>query len=68
MKGRAPNCPATGSQTLVVQNEKPNFCTESHDWRKSSKPIDTTTSAKRHAKAPVAARKPKSRDRIGKDD
>ena len=32
MKGSAPNSPATGSQVVPFQNEKPNFVIESWDW------------------------------------
>ena len=43
MNGRAPNWPATGSHVSVCQNCQPNSCSESVDWRYSSKPIASDT-------------------------
>src|SRR5687768_6050080 len=60
MKGRAPNWPATGSQTSVTQNCPPNCRIDSHDSRVSTMPMATTMATSSRPNAPVTARKSKS--------
>src|SRR6478672_6681195 len=63
MNGSAPNSPATGSQFVVRQNAKPNFCSDSDDWFVSSTPIATTMSSNAAAKTPMLTRNPGSLER-----
>src|SRR5262249_27260631 len=60
MNDRAPNCPATGSQTSVVQNRSPNFEIDSRDSRTSSTPMPATITSTSSANAPVISRNPRS--------
>ena len=48
MNGRAPNCPATGSQVSVCQNCQPNSWIESRDWRNSSTPMRDDQADQQH--------------------
>jgi hypothetical protein len=45
MNGSAPNSPATGSQFVVRQKLRPNFCSDSDDWLVSRTPIAMTMSS-----------------------
>src|SRR5882672_615656 len=64
MNGKAPNWPATGSQTLVRQKLKPNRRIDSIDSRVSRRAMPATRTGTRRATRPVAARKARpSRER-----
>src|SRR5678810_485172 len=66
MKGRAPNSPATGSQSLVRQKSKPNRCSESHESFASVMPMATTISSSAAAKTPMPIRNPRSVERTAR--
>src|SRR6267142_1123170 len=54
MKGNAPNCSFTGSQTERLRNPKPNFAKDSFELIAISTMIKTARLAIRTAKNPVA--------------
>ena len=62
MNGRAPNSPATGSQTSVCQNCQPKWRIDSCDSRNSTTAMAPTMAISRRAKAPVPLRKRTSSD------
>src|SRR5262245_36396296 len=63
MNGSAPNSPATGSQFVVRQKPKPNFCSDSDDSLVSRTPIAMTMSSSAAAKTPMLMRNPVSVER-----
>src|SRR6185436_2720476 len=57
MKGNAPNSPFTGSQLLLVMNDKPNCAMESRDFATSAKSIEPTSKTMSNAVANSKSRK-----------
>src|SRR5260221_8171361 len=57
MNGKAPNCPATGSQTEVRQKLRPNARTESQESRVRRIAMAATRTGTRDATAAVPIRK-----------
>src|SRR5215208_2624368 len=63
MNGSAPNSPATGSQLLVRQKLKPNFCSDSEESFASVTPMPMTISSSAAANTPMPRRNPRSDER-----
>src|SRR5712664_2554873 len=58
--GSAPNCPATGSQVLVRQNDRPNSRIDREECVTRITAIPATTAGTARAQSPVPIRKPRS--------
>src|ERR1700693_298077 len=65
MKGKAPNCSATGSHVEVVRNRKPNFWIASDEPRASCHPIKKTSKMTTSAIPSVSHSKALSPNRDG---